>query len=329
MPATQTRNKLLDLLGDGQFHSGTELAQTLQLSRSAIWKQLHKLEELGLKIKAINGKGYRLETAIELFDEARIMAGLSDNTLQYLSTLEVHQHIDSTNRYLVELGRQQRANGWVCLAEQQTAGKGRRGRQWVSPFGRNIYLSFLWQFQQGFASISGLSLAAGVAVIRALKRFDIDGVGLKWPNDIYWQQQKLGGILVEVAGEAGGACEVVLGLGLNLSLDEQQADSIDQAWTDLQRISAGRLFSRNALASALIDELLSMMANFDQQGLAYYLEEWRSYDVMLNQSVYLYQGHQQITGIVQGVDDNGLLLLKTDSGQVQVFASGEVSFHEN
>ena len=329
MPLTQTRKTLVNLLADGQFHSGTDLAQTLQLSRSAVWKQLNKLGELGIKIEAISGKGYRLETPIELLDETRIMADLSNKTQHYLSTLEIHQQIDSTNRYLVEQGRQQAVNGLVCLAEQQTAGKGRRGRQWVSPFGRNIYLSFLWQFQQGFASISGISLAAGVAVIRALKRFGIENVGLKWPNDIYWQQQKLGGILVEVAGEAGGACEVVLGLGLNVSLDEQQAESIEQAWTDLQRISSGRLLSRNALTAALIDELLPMMANFDQQGLAYYLEEWRGYDVMLNQNVRLYQGNQQITGIVQGIDDNGLLLLKTETGKIQAFASGEVSFRES
>ena len=115
----------------------------------------------------------------------------------------------------------------VCFAEHQSAGKGRRGRQWVSPFGSNIYMSILWRFQQdGIACTAGLSLAVGVAVIRALKTYGFNEVGLKWPNDIYCQGKKLGGILIEVSGEADGPCAVIIGLGLNLFLPEIQGQTI-------------------------------------------------------------------------------------------------------
>lgn len=190
MQFSSKKKLLLQLLSDGEFHSGTELAEHLEISRSAIWKQMNALEEQGIAIIAVNGKGYRLPIPMELLDKTRILQLLPASTRQKISVLETHDQIDSTNGYLSALSQEQSENsGVVCLAEHQIAGKGRRGRQWVSPFGRNIYLSFLWQFQEGPVSLSGLSLALGVAVIRALKIHNVNDVGLKWPNDIYWQQK--------------------------------------------------------------------------------------------------------------------------------------------
>jgi len=175
----------------------------LGLSRSAIWKQINGLEEQDIEIIALNGKGYRLHSSLELLDKTLINSLLTANTRQYLTELEIHDQIHSTNSHLVALSNAKPdSTAVVCLAEQQTAGKGRRGRQWISPFGSNIYASIVWKFEQGPTYLSGLSLAIGVAVIKSLKTHGIKDVGLKWPNDIYWQQRKLGGILVEVAGES-------------------------------------------------------------------------------------------------------------------------------
>jgi BirA family biotin operon repressor/biotin-[acetyl-CoA-carboxylase] ligase len=322
------QKRILILLADGEFHSGTELADALAISRSAVWKQLNGLSELGLAHSAISGKGYRLDQPLELLSAATIHDAVNDRTRALISSLEIHDQIDSTNRYLVERAQNNAPSGSVCFAEYQTAGKGRRGRQWVSPYGSNIYLSVLWRFQQGPAAISGLSLAIGVAVIRALKQHQIDEVGLKWPNDIYSRGKKLGGILVEVSGETDGPCSAVIGLGLNLFLPETEAQGIAQAWTDLSKITGRQhpLF-RNQLAGTLLNHLLPVIADYEAVGITPYLDEWRSYDCLSGKPATLFIGQQQFGGIVRGIDDNGMLLIERPDGSMQTFASGEVSFN--
>jgi BirA family biotin operon repressor/biotin-[acetyl-CoA-carboxylase] ligase len=324
---TDKQKRILTLLADGEFHSGTELADALGISRSAIWKQLNSLAELGLQHSAVSGKGYRLDNALELLDAAKINDVVTDQVGALISSFEIHDQIDSTNRYLVERSQNNGLSGSVCFAEHQTAGKGRRGRQWVSPYGCNIYLSILWRFQQGPAAISGLSLAIGVAVIRALKQLQINDIGLKWPNDIYSQGKKLGGILVEVSGETDGPCSAVIGLGLNLFLPENQAEGITQAWTDLSKITGQNRLFRNQLAGTLLNHLLPVIAEYEDIGIHAYLDEWRSYDCLTGKSASLFIGQQQFEGIVQGIDDNGMLLIERPDGNVQTFASGEVSFN--
>jgi BirA family biotin operon repressor/biotin-[acetyl-CoA-carboxylase] ligase len=321
------QKKILSLLADGEFHSGTELAELLGVSRSAICKQLSGLAVLGLHHSAVSGKGYRLDKPLELLESSKINAVLNDQNKVLIPTLEIHDSLDSTNSYLMEHSRNNAESGFVCFAEHQTAGKGRRGRQWVSPYGSNIYVSMLWRFQQGgITSTAGLSLAIGVAVIRALKLYGINDVGLKWPNDIYSQGKKLGGILIEVSGEADGPCAAVIGLGLNLFLPEHQAQTITQAWTDLTQISGEIPVLRNQLAGTLLNEMLAVVNGFEMDGIKAYLDEWRSYDCLKGKAATLFIGQQQIEGIVEGIDDKGLILIKKPDGLVQAFASGEVSF---
>jgi BirA family biotin operon repressor/biotin-[acetyl-CoA-carboxylase] ligase len=326
---TDTQTKILNLLADGQFHSGTLLANTLNISRSAIWKHIETLTDYGIDIAAITGKGYKLNRPLELLSEPQIKAGLTQTATQLVSELEIYPRIDSTNRYLVESAQTLANSGQVCFAESQTAGKGRRGRQWISPFGSNIYLSILWRFQNDPASIAGLSLAVGVAVIRVLQKLGVTDIGLKWPNDIYWHDKKLGGILIEVSGEAGGSCSAVIGLGLNLYLSVKETASITQPWIDLEQILGAGNYSRNKIASLLLNHLLPVIANFETDTLNHYLQEWRLCDVMLNKAVTIYIGNQAIDGIVAGIDNNGMLLLKIASGEIKTFASGEVSFRQS
>ncbi len=321
------QKKILILLADGEFHSGTVLAEMLGISRAAVCKHITQLvEALDLNRVAISGKGYRLDKPLELLTQEKIIAVMDEQNRAFISVLEIHDQIDSTNRYLVERTRHQAVCGLVCFAEQQTAGKGRRGREWVSPFGHNIYLSIAWHYQQsGYAAIAGLSLAVGVAVIRALTELQLTEVGLKWPNDIISSGKKLGGILIEVSGESDGACSVVIGVGLNLFLPETKAESITQAWTDITKMT-GQCPSRNVLAGKLLNQLLPLLASYEQQGLKAYLDEWRRYDCLKGLPATLFIAQQSIEGIVAGVNDEGLLLLKRKDGSVQAFASGEVSF---
>lgn len=329
MTISEKQKRILILLADGEFHSGTELADDLGISRSAVWKQLQGLNDWGLQYSAVSGKGYRLDRSLELLLESKINEVVSEQAGALISSFEIHDQIDSTNRYLVESSQHDALSGSVCFAEYQTAGKGRRGRQWVSPYGSNIYLSILWRFQQGPAAISGLSLAIGVAVIRALKQHQVNDIGLKWPNDIYSQGKKLGGILVEVSGETDGPCSAVIGLGLNLFMHEAEAKTITQAWTDLSKVTGQNRPFRNKLAGTLLTHLLPVIAGYEGLGIASYLDEWRDYDCLAGKEATLFIGQQQFEGIVQGIDANGMLLVERPDGCVQTFASGEVSFNNS
>lgn len=326
---TDKQKQILTMLADGEFHSGTELAQAIGVSRSTIWKQFNGLDKLGLSHAAVSGKGYRLDKPLELLAVADIKTGLDGPVHTLIRSLEIHEQIDSTNRYLVDQAHANAPSGSVCFAEYQSAGRGRRGRRWISPFGSNIYLSILWRFQQGYAATTGLSLAMGVAVIRALKQHKVDDVGLKWPNDIYSQGKKLGGILIEVSGESDGPCAAVIGLGLNLSLPETEAQDITQAWTDLCKVTGLTKLSRNRLAADLLNHLFAVLAEFEVLGIKAFADEWRSYDCLKNQAATLFVAGQPFTGIIHGIDDNGLLLLQHVDGKIQAFASGEVSFNRS
>lgn len=327
MTLSATQKTILSLLGDGQFHSGTELAEQLKISRSAIWKYVNDLETIGLAISAVSGKGYRLDVPLELLDKELILANLQPPQQSLVNQISIFAETPSTNSYLMERCMQNAPAGEICFAERQTAGKGRRGRNWVSPFGSNIYLSVLWRFQASPIAISGLSLALGVAVIRALKELYLYNFQLKWPNDIFYQDKKLGGILVEVTGESEGPCAAVIGLGLNTYLPESAAESITQDWTDLSQI-IGQPTNRNNLAGCLLKHLLTVLAEFDSLGIGAYLNEWREHDCLKHKPATLYIGQHSYEGTVQGINDDGLLLLNLANGNTQAFASGEVSFRK-
>jgi BirA family biotin operon repressor/biotin-[acetyl-CoA-carboxylase] ligase len=320
---SELQTRLLQRLADGRFYSGTELAQGEGLSRTAVWKHIAALEQqLGLTIHRVAGKGYRLAAPLELLERDSLWDSLAADTRQHLAGLHLHQRIDSTNAYLLRL-RKSTPGGHACLAEMQTAGRGRSGRQWVSPFGASLYLSILWQFE-GPAVLGGLSLAAGVAVVRALNRLGISGVGLKWPNDLLWQGRKLGGILIEMAGESHGPCSVVLGVGLNGKLPATAGAGIDQAWVDLAEIGGGSSPPRQQLAALLIDALAELLSGYSQQGLAAYLPEWRRLNCILDQPVVLHLADRQEQGIARDVNDDGLLLLELADGSRKAYAAGEV-----
>ena len=319
-----TKLKLINILADGRFHSGEKLGAELGVSRTAIWKQVQSLQQLGLDCYSVSGKGYRLSGALELLEREAILAAMTTAGKPLLSEIELHSEIDSSNRYLMDKLGHGLEHGHTCMAERQTAGRGRRGRPWVSPFARNIYMSFYWRFEMTPELLSGLGLAIGVGVIRALRTLGIEDASLKWPNDILWQGRKLAGILLEMRGESAGPYHVVLGLGLNV--DMANADSsteIDQPWVDLQHI-AEQPISRNKIAGVLLSELLQVAEQFQRTGLAPFLDEWMAADAYAGKSVVIMQGMETIAGYARGVDGNGAILLETKSGLRQ-FHSGEVS----
>jgi BirA family biotin operon repressor/biotin-[acetyl-CoA-carboxylase] ligase len=315
---------LLPLLADGEFRSGQDLADALGVSRTAVWKQLKKLGELGLQIESVKGRGYRIPGGIELLDDAKIRSSLRPEAARLLSALEILETVGSTNAEAMQRAEQGAAAGLVCTAEQQTAGRGRRGRQWVSPFASNLYLSLMWEFHQGAAALEGLSLAVGVAVARALGACGIGPVQLKWPNDVLFAGSKLGGILLEMTGDAAGACQVVVGVGLNVCMPQASAAAIDQAWTDIETITGGTHPGRNALLAAMLNELLPLVAGFESQGFARWRQDWQALDAFSGARVVLNTGGAQVAGVARGVDERGALQLETTTG-VQSVYGGEIS----
>jgi BirA family biotin operon repressor/biotin-[acetyl-CoA-carboxylase] ligase len=323
--AEHRRREALRLLADGDLHSGAALAARLGVTRAAVWKLLRAAaEDLSLEIESVRGKGYRLREPLELLEADAIEAALPHEVRARLADIEVLDSVASTNARLMALAREGAPSGLVCLAERQLAGRGRAGRSWVSPFGSNLYLSMLWRYGQAPVQLGGLSLACGVRAADALARAGVQDIGLKWPNDLHWRRRKLGGLLLEVAGESQGPSQVVAGIGVNRRLSPAQAAGIDQPWVDLTEILGERAPGRNALAAAMIEALVRALTGYGEQGLAPFLTDWARFDAYLGQPVEVIAGDYRLRGTAAGVGADGALLLDTDGGRRSLHA-GEVS----
>jgi BirA family biotin operon repressor/biotin-[acetyl-CoA-carboxylase] ligase len=321
----ERRRQALRLLADGELHSGVELATRLGVTRAAVWKLLHAAaEELSLEIETVRGQGYRLREPPELLEADAIEAALPDAIRGQLAGIEVLDSVASTNARLMALAGEGAPSGLVCLAERQVAGRGRAGRSWVSPFGSNLYLSLLWRYPHAPAQLGGLSLACGVTAAGALAEAGVRDIGLKWPNDLHWRRRKLGGLLLEVAGESQGPSQVVAGIGVNRRLSPNQAAGIDQPWVDLDEILGPRSIGRNALAVAMIGALVRALTGYGEQGLRPFLPGWAQFDTYLGQPVEVIAGDNRLRGTAAGVNADGALLLDTENGRRTLYA-GEVS----
>ncbi|GAA3550865.1 bifunctional biotin--[acetyl-CoA-carboxylase] ligase/biotin operon repressor BirA [Zobellella aerophila] len=312
---TPLREALLKQLADGQFHSGEQLGERLAISRAAVSKHIQALKALGLDIYSVSGRGYRLAVPLQLLDPDRLAQALVP------AQVEVVPVIGSTNQYWLE-SIVRLSKGDVCLAECQTAGRGRRGRTWISPFGGQLIMSMYWRMDQGMAAAMGLSLVVGIAVVEALEAEGFAGVQLKWPNDLYLNGRKLAGILVEMSGTAGGPCHLVIGMGLNLVLPREQQQRIDQPWAELTELAP--VTDRNRLVVTLVRYLQDYLSRFEANGIASFREPWNRLDYFNGKPVRVLMGEQEIHGIARGIDEQGGLRLETTAG-VRSFLGGEIS----
>ncbi|HYM35991.1 MAG TPA: bifunctional biotin--[acetyl-CoA-carboxylase] ligase/biotin operon repressor BirA [Steroidobacteraceae bacterium] len=322
------RRRLLEVLANGERHSGEELARQLRVTRSAVWKLIRNLRDLGIEIEAIAHQGYKLPCAVQLYNEQAIHGAMSQSARAALSGLDVLLTVDSTNRYLLDTANPPPGSASVCVAEVQTAGRGRRGRSWVAPFGSGLCLSLAWQFEESPPDFSALSLVIGVAIVRALRRLGCHEVQLKWPNDIVHSHRKLAGVLIDMRGEASGPARVVIGIGMNLhmpaeirlALAEQQAAVI----TDLHETMRGHAPERNTLVGTIIDELIAALHAFSRDGFAAFKAEWQSHDSLRDSPVRVLSANETISGTARGVAPDGALLVDVN-GRLHRFMSGDVS----
>lgn len=314
---------LLRHLSDGAVHSGTVLGDAIGVSRAAIWKHLQQLQAFGLECRAVPGLGYQLTNPLDLLD-AEQLAQQWRKALPH-STIDLHYflEIDSTNTFLLQQPLVSAQHIQVATTEFQTAGRGRRGRQWQSPFAANIYLSLKREFSCGLEGLSGLSLAVGVAIAETLQVYCDDAIELKWPNDIRAQQRKLGGVLIELSGEAGGPCQVVIGIGLNVHMQVAQAAAIDKAWISFDQISRSQV-SRTQLIAQVVERLVLSCEQFEREGFAPFCAAFNQRDEFFGKPVAISGVNEIIDGREAGVDENGSLLLDSGQGRRKIIA-GEVS----
>lgn len=312
---------LLRLLSDGQFHSGTELAQQLGVSRATVCNVIKASDNYGVQIYKVQGRGYRLPARPDWLNSEQVIQQL--HAAARRCVVHVVDCIDSTNTALMHAA--DTSPDRVCLvAEQQLAGRGRRGRTWLSMLGGSLTFSVRWRLSLGISALSGLSLAVGLAVKRALCACGAQGVQLKWPNDLLWQGRKVAGILIEVQGESHGPTVVVMGMGINMRIPPAARQHIDQPVADVVDI-VGHAIARNILLAEILNHLTDVMTEFEQHGFVRLREEWLQAHAHAQQCLHVTLAHGgEFTGRAIGLTPLGALLLESESGEQVAIHSGDV-----
>ncbi len=269
-------------------------------------------------IDVVRGKGYQIRRGMSLLSQRAISEHLSKPI-----GLTLHQEIPSTNNWLIQQLGTEIAQPHVCIAERQTAGRGTKGRTWQSPYGTNLYCSLCWRFDCAPCELGGLSLAIAISLVNALDHVGVEGVKIKWPNDLHTSKGKLGGILVDMSAETNGPSDVVIGIGLNIGMPETLRSAIDQPVADMHD-DEGAEKDRNIIAATIINALISDCENFANHGFSGFSRQWEPLDMAINQPVRLTALDRSIEGIACGVNERGMLRIRTDNG-IEELSSGDVS----
>jgi len=323
-----TRQRLLALLADGNLHSGAKLAAALGLSRAAVWKEVAGLRKRGIEVLSHERRGYRLERPVELIDAVLLRSIAEESGWRLPADLEVLFEVDSTNEYLYGAPAPPPGKPRLVIAELQRAGRGRRGRSWLAPFGSGLTFSIGWTFADQPAELAALSLAMGVQVVRGLQALGLREVQLKWPNDVVVAHHKLGGLLTQLRSEAGGPAYVVIGLGVNIDLPQAAREALGSTDAtppcDLREAFGGASPGRNRTVASVAAAMLAGLDEFARAGFAPFAEPWRTLDSLRDTPVRIVQGERSLEGIARGADPGGALRVEVD-GHIERFFSGEVS----
>ncbi|EDN69760.1 biotin--protein ligase [Beggiatoa sp. PS] len=327
--------QVLSILADGQRHTAKQLTEQLAINTAVLEQAINTLSAYGIQFNSSVKNTYQLAESLELLEHSLIQSGLSTETLSHLNDLDIFDVIDSTNRYALDF---KGVVPYICLAEYQTAGRGRQGRQWISPYASGLCLSIKYRYQILNESLGGLNIALAVTVVRVLQKLGVTEVGLKWPNDILWHNRKLAGLLLE--SRHGRDCDVVIGIGINVKMPLVDTTTITQTWVDLETILEQSI-SRNTLAAMLIEQCLQTLIHYPQLGLSAFHDDWHRFDLSYGQPVTLKIpsrsslneeekmadtnfNSQMVMGTAYGIDEQGALLLQVGE-QKQRYVCGEVS----
>lgn len=310
--------EIIELLNDCNFHDGTSLGEKLNITRAGIWKLIRKLQDYGVGFEAIKGKGYRLTKPLILLNKNIIKKQIKTKL-----SIETFATISSTMDYFKE--NHDHKNIKICLAELQTTGRGRFNRKWHSPFAQNLTFSIGYPFAKDISQLAGLSTVVGISICQSLKNYQLPkALKLKWPNDIIYDEKKLAGVLIEIEAETNGWCNAIIGIGLNANLQHCSKQTISQPWTSLKTIT-GKYIDRNLLCINIIKYLLANLEKFSKQGLTPFMSIWKNYDYLYGKKVTLQNFNKKLTGIAQGINKSGHLLLRQRNEKIIECSSGETS----
>ena len=313
---------ILQKLADGKFHSGEALAQHFKVTRTTIWSAIGHAQNLGIEVFSVRGRGYKLPTTVDFLNSDEVLRAIGEERAWF--NLTILDEVPSTNTYLMQQSAKGAAHVSCVAAHMQTNGKGRRGRTWVSQLGASLTFSLLWRFQCGAAALSGLSLAVGVALIRAFNSLGMHNAQLKWPNDVLVEGKKLAGILIELQGDMDGPSAAVIGVGINLNLPDNVLKNIDQPATDLAHTSPTPI-KQSELLGVLLKHLANTLKQFETEGFTALRDEWTRYHAYHQQPVrMLMPDGREVQGVVNSVAEDGILLVDTALG-LQRFSAGEIS----
>lgn len=321
----QRIDQLIRKLADGQFHSGESIAEELDVSRTAVWKLIQKISEWQLEIYKVRGRGYQIPKGLELLqqDWLRDQLAKAHSKFQHIDVLT---SVTSTADYLAAQWKKHPGIARVCVAEHQTAGRGRKGRAWISPFAANLYFSIGVELPLGLSALGGMSLAIGMSLAQTLNQFACDKIKLKWPNDLLVDDKKLAGILVEASGDSNDNSFLNIGVGINWDMQLAQGEKIDQPWANLKSLCQQDV-SRNDILLALLVNIEKALTEYQMNGFSGFAKDWNHLSAMYLRPVTIHLPSTQIEGIEVGVESNGALRLETTNG-VQSFHSGEVSLRK-
>jgi BirA family biotin operon repressor/biotin-[acetyl-CoA-carboxylase] ligase len=317
---TANLSQLVAILNDGEYHDIMTISQSLNSNCDAVVNAVKKLENYGINIFSVENKSYKLLEPLTLLDKHYF----SQNTQQHLCPIDIFDSLHSTNDYLKYYYNSSQPR--ICFAEQQTCGKGRLQRNWYSPFGQNIYFSYLHLFKKDIRALAGLSLVISLAVVKTLQNYHLlNPLQVKWPNDIIYQNRKLAGCLTEIQVNADSVCSVIIGIGININMIAANVQQISQPWTSMRNI-LNTYVDRNPLCVLLINNVITYINQFENKGLLYFVEEWQEVDAMFDKEVTLNCANRKIQGMAKGINEFGCLQLTLPNGEIKAFSSGEATF---
>ncbi|RZQ57303.1 bifunctional biotin--[acetyl-CoA-carboxylase] ligase/biotin operon repressor BirA [Pseudidiomarina tainanensis] len=314
--------QIIEILSDGQFHSGEKLGAQLDVSRTAISQYIKDVQALGIDVFRVTGKGYKFANELKLL-HLNVISDFLNSNQENAQDIHLERVVGSTNDFIKHAITHNIDSGYAVFSEAQTAGRGRRGKRWVSPFGSNLYMSMYWRLEDGMGAAMGLSLALGTVIAELLSELGVYDVEVKWPNDVIVNGKKLAGILIELEGQALGVAHVIIGIGVNIKMPSWLADQIDQPWTDLSTLLNNN-FDRNHIAAMLLAKCRQALRVYEQEGLKPFISRWQRFDRLAMKPVRIIMGDKELHGIAEGIDESGALLVKRD-GKLERFHAGEVS----
>jgi BirA family biotin operon repressor/biotin-[acetyl-CoA-carboxylase] ligase len=313
--------QIISLLADGKSRSGQEIGDLLNITRSAVWKIMNKLTELGIPVERNQGKGYRFTRPVQMLNKEAIWQALSLNTQQLIPRFTLLDTVDSTNNTMLAKIKEGKPSESLVLTEHQTAGRGRLGRTWYSPYAANIYLALYWHFTKDTSELSGLSQVITTGVLSGIAENNINDLTLKWPNGIYHGQKKLAGVLIDLIAESHSSTKAVIGISVNVSMPDLGTE-IDQPWTDIHTIT-NAFPDRNKIVASILNTIYPALVEFNSHGFTPFAAHWAEHDGLAGKAISAFNAQQEIEGIAEGVGPKGELLIQTADNMIP-FSNGSV-----